>query len=119
MEGKPEKFYHGSSNENIEELEPKQISYRNKSEGELLFASPDIAGATLFLVRMFDDESRKGYDNGIYYYVISDKEKFSSLDKGGTIYELPDSNFTSDPKQWSREWATKDKVKPSGKIHFD
>ncbi len=119
MEGKPEKFYHGSSDRNIEELEPKQKSYRKKEEGELLFASPDMAGATLFLVRMYDNDSSKGYENGTYYYVISNKEKFMELDKGGTIYELPDAHFTLDPKQWSREWSTKEKVKPLNKIHFD
>ena len=119
MEGKPENFYHASSNENIDKLEPRQKSYRKKEEGELLFASPDIAGATLFLTRIFDNESRKGYEDGIYYFVISDKDKFMALDKGGTIYILPDANFTSDPEQWSREWATKNSVEPSSKIHFD
>ena len=119
MEKKPENFYHGSANKDIIELEPKQKSYRKKEEGELLFASPDIAGATLFLVRMFDNESRKGYEDGIYYFVISDKDKFRELDKGGTVYVLPDSNFTNDREQWSREWATKQKVKPLNKIHFD
>ncbi|MFA5792177.1 MAG: hypothetical protein WC884_04055 [Candidatus Paceibacterota bacterium] len=119
MELKPEQFYHGSSNKDIEELEPRQKSRRNANEGELLFASPDIACATLFLVRMYDDESRKGYDNGSYYFIISNKEKFMELDNGGTVYVLPDSNFTSDPEQWDREWATKDRVKPKNKIHFD
>ena len=84
-----------------------------------MFASPDLACATLFLVRTYDNDSSKGYENGIYYYVISDKEKFLELDKGGTVYVLPDANFTSDPEEWSREWATKDKVKPLSKIHFD
>jgi len=40
-----------------------------------------MAGATLFLVRMFDAESRKGYDNGTYYFVVSDKDKFMQFDK--------------------------------------
>ncbi len=119
MREKPENFYHGSANNNIEELEPKRKSYRKEDEGELLFASPDIAGATLFLARMFDNESRKGYENGVYYFVISDKKKFIELDKGGTVYVLPDSNFTNDKDQWSREWATKQKAKPLNKIHFN
>jgi len=119
MGEKPNKFYHGSPNRGIEELEPRRKSFRDKTEGELLFATPDIACATLFLVRMHDDESLKGTDDGFYINVIADKEKFTELDKGGTIYELPDANFTSDPNRWSKEWATKEKIKPRDKIHFD
>jgi len=119
MEGKPGKFYHGSSNREIEELEPRRISQRKKGEGDLLFASPDIACATMFLVRIYDDESKIGFSEGIYYIVIADKAKFLELDKGGTVYVLPDANFTCDPNQWKMEWATKEKVIPESKIHFD
>jgi len=119
VEGKPDKFYHASLNKEIEELEPRRLSNRSKEEGKLLFASPDIACATMFLVRIYDNESRKGYSNGAYYFVIANKEKFLELDKGGIVYVLPDANFTCDPNKWQKEWATTEKVKPESKIHFD
>lgn len=119
MQEKPEKFYHASSNREISELEPRRISHRSDEEGELLFATPDIACATMFLTRIYDKDSRKGFSNGIYYFVIADKDKFIELDKGGTIYELPNANFTLDPTKWNKEWATKEKVKPTNAIHFD
>ena len=110
-------FYHGSPNRDLEELEPRPASFLEGKQ-ELLFACPDIAGATLFLTRMYDDNSKKGYDNGTYFFVIADKDKFLELDKGGTVYVLPDASFTTDERFWGREWSTKEKLKPVNKIHF-
>ncbi|MFA6397714.1 MAG: hypothetical protein WDK96_02615 [Candidatus Paceibacterota bacterium] len=119
MQVKPTRFYHGSVNGDLDELKPQNKSFRKKDEGELLFAGADIACATLFLVRMYDHESSKGYNDGVYFFVISDKKRFMELDKGGTVYVLPDANFTCDHNQWEQEWATKENVKPLNKIHFD
>ena len=68
---------------------------------------------------MYDDESMKGDIDGTYFFVIANKEKFLANDHGGTIYVLPDANFTCDPNEWQKEWTTKESVKPTHKIHFD
>jgi hypothetical protein len=110
-------FYHGSPNSDLEELEPRPVSFLEDKQ-ELLFACPDIAGATLFLTRIYDDISKKGYSHDGYYIVIGDKEKFLEMDKGGTVYVLPDASFTTDERFWGREWGSKEKLKPIHKIHF-
>lgn len=115
---KPEVFYHGSPNRNLEELEPRPVGFLEGKQ-ERLFACPDIAGATLFLTRIYDDLSKKGYNNGSYIFVIGDKDKFLELDKGGTVYVLPSTTFTTDERFSGREWSTTEKLKPIHKIHFD
>lgn len=114
---KPEIFYHASSIKDLEELEPQPTRLLDGKEA--LFGTPDIAGATMFLTRVYDDTSKKGYADGFYYFVISDKEKFTELDKGGTVYVLPGAKFTTSEKLWGREWIAEENVKPMHKIHFD
>ncbi|MCX6712752.1 MAG: hypothetical protein NTY66_00930 [Candidatus Vogelbacteria bacterium] len=116
---KPTTFYHGSPTRDLEELSPQGKSFRKLGEGVQLYACPDIAGATLFLETMYDEESRKGDIDGTYFFVIANKEKFLANDHGGTIYVLPDANFTCDPDEWQKEWTTKESVKPTHKIHSD
>jgi hypothetical protein len=116
---KPDQFYHGSPDRGLEELTPQRKSFRREGEGRLLFACPDLAGATLFLTRLHDDESKKGYVDGKYYFVVANKEKFLVLDKGGTVYVLPGEDFLFDSNEWSREWACAKPVKPIRTINFN
>lgn len=70
---KPPFLYHGSAHRDIEELEPRANSYRDLEEGNVVFATPDLAMATIFMTK----ESRgSGVFGDIpYIYIIKPKNR--------------------------------------------
>lgn len=116
---KPPFLYHGSAHGDIEELEPKAKTYRDLAEGDLIFATPDLAVATIFLTKARHQGS--GLFGEIpYAYIIGSREEFIKNDNGGHIYVLPSETFVCDPKKGLGvyEWASREKVKPVRKIEY-
>ena len=114
---KPEKLYHASSNRSIEQFVPRAEKVRDKTEGPRVFATPDKRMSTIFIVGTDDSWTHSGAFNGIPYVVISDKDRFTQLDKGGAIYHLPSTTFENDPEKGlgELEWTSKEVVDPTGK----
>lgn len=73
--------------------------------------------ASLFLVESDDSWVQSGAMDDLPYIVISDEERFRSLDTGGVIYSLPNDTFENDPKKGLREfeWTSKKPVVPNEK----
>jgi hypothetical protein len=117
---KPTVLYHASINKNVKILEPRAVKIRDENEGPVVFATPDKDFATMFIVRTDDSWTKKGSINGTYYIVISDRERFKKMDKGGAIYQLNPDTFNQDRKIGMRaEWASKNPVVPTNKELFD
>lgn len=116
---KPPALYHASANRDITEFEPRANSIRNPNEGPLVFATPDIKRAIRFLVPVNESWTQISSFNNLHIIVISDKERFLALDKGGAIYTLSPENFELENDEHKDEWTSKTKVKPSSKIQFD
>jgi len=108
------RLFHVSPNKEIEFFEPRKENVRDQDEGHVIFATPDIAYATTFLVKSDDSWTFKGKGNGIYFMIISDEERFRNADEGGAIYELQNETFENDPSKnmGSAEWTSRDSVKP-------
>lgn len=103
---KPEKpafLYHASRNAGIESFEPRDGKKRDENEGAQIFATPSKAMATMFLVDTDDSWTQTGVMDGVPYIIISDKERFTSLDTGGTIYSLPSQTFETNLEKGLRE----------------
>lgn len=118
---KPAVLYHATSNADIVEFEPRQESTRDPKEGPVVFATPDKAYASQFLVPGDDRNSIRGYYNRIPTIVIcSSREDFEKNDSGGIVYELPSDTFDFDPKQrmGEKEWTSRVPVKPTGKTSY-
>ena len=122
---KPEVLYHASSSKDIEEFEPREESVRDPNEGPVVFATPDMAYASCFIVPSNDNWSQKSIfrtqsGETTHVVIISDKERFQELDKGGAIYSLPSDKFETDLEKnmKDREWVSKEPIKPSGKIEY-
>ena len=117
---KPKHLYHASQNSNIDVLEPHAESVRNFNEGPVVFATPNLPYATTFLVKSDDSWAVKGRFNNTFYVIISDKNRFFELDKGGTIYTLPNDTFYCDPEEGMgiNEWISKKAVRPIRKQHY-
>ncbi|MEK7545937.1 MAG: hypothetical protein AAB554_02560 [Patescibacteria group bacterium] len=114
---RPKKLFHATSNREIEEFHPRAKSIRDPEEGPMVFATPDMALATIFLAPgRFVRKS--GTFNDVPYAVILDKEGFLKADKGGAIYELPPEGFGCRPEigLGENEWTCPTSVKPIGKI---
>lgn len=116
---RPPVLYHASNNPNIEVFEPRVESVRDKDEGPMVFATPDKAFATCFIVPTSGSWVKIGRFSepgrvGPWHVVISDKTRFSELDKGGAIYELSSDGFSTDPNKGvgASEWVSPSAVKP-------
>jgi len=116
---KPLFFYHGSPHR-IEELKPRTKPHREKEEGPLVFATPDIKDAAMFLRHM----SMTGHFmvNGekiAYAIVAGTREEFLKNDDGGHIHVLPNDTFEPSPHEgMSNEWVSKVSVKPVKVIEY-
>ena len=117
---KPKYLFHASQKSDIDLLEPRAGSVRDPNEGPVVFATPSLPYATMFLVNSDDSWTVKGRINKVFYTVISDKQRFLQADKGGTIYTLPSQTFYCDPEKgmgWN-EWVSKEPVKPIKRQHY-
>ncbi len=118
---KPNFLYHASLNRDIEEIQMRSESRRDDKEGDVVFATPDIALAGAFLTGFSDSWANLGKINGIPYFIIGDKEKFLENDKGGAVYKLDSDYFDFDPEKGmgEDEWISRSNIKPIEKIEVD
>jgi hypothetical protein len=77
--------------------------------------------ASAFLINEIDDKvSRRGTINNVPFMIISNRDLFQKLDKGGTIYKLPGDSFSNDPsKGLKSEWVSKKNIKPIDRTDYD
>lgn len=119
---RPPFLYHASSNRNIEKFEPRAKNIRDPKEGLVVFATPDLALATTFLVNETNDSwTRIGKLGGVPYMVIRDKKHFMKRDKGGSIYKFSSDSFTYHPHKGmgENEWISKNSVTPLEKTNIE
>jgi|SRR3989338_2422448 len=117
---KPSVMYHASHNHNITEFVPRQERVRDPEEGPVIFATPDKALASAFLIEGHNDDwTNIGFYNDIPVAIIcSSREEFIEKDKGGILYSLPSDTFDFDAHRGmgEREWSSHVSVKPVDKI---
>ena len=117
---KPPFLYHGSS-DIIEELEPRTKPHREKVEGKLVFATPYIEDASMFLQKA----ALSGHfliegERVAYALIVGSREEFEKTDKGGYIHVLPNDTFEPSPHNgMSSEWVSKEPVKPVKELKYD
>jgi hypothetical protein len=110
---KPAALYHASRSRAIKEFEPRADKTRSDEDGPLVFATPDKAYASVFLIPWDDSWVQCINHDGVVTLVVSDQERFCAEDKGGAIYELASDNFSNvEPGTDHPEWTSAEKVKP-------
>jgi len=109
---KPLILFHASRNPHITVFEPRAETTRDKNEGPRVFATPNRAIASLFLVATDDSWVQSGAINGVPYIIISDEERFRAMDTGGAIYSLPSDTFVYNPNKGlgELEWTSTEAV---------
>lgn len=116
---KPSVLYHASSRSDIEEFEPRAEKTRDPNEGPVVFASPDKASVTRFLVPTNDSWTQISSFHKVHTIIISDEARFRALDKGGTVYALSSDTFNlTDEKHHPDEWTSRKAVRPKEKIEY-
>ena len=115
---KPPLLYHGSAHKSLEELKPQGRSHREE-EGELLYATPDMAIASIFLVGGAHYGCGK-FGDVFYAWIIADRDEFVRNDKGGHVYVLPSDSFDINQGRefGNDEYVSKEPVKPVKTIEF-
>lgn len=114
---KPPVLYHASRSGEIDIFEPRIGKRRDENEGAQVFATPSKAMATIFLVDTDDSWTQSGAMDDVPYIIISDRQRFESLDQGGYIYSLPSDSFETDLEKGLREleYTSAESVEPNGR----
>lgn len=118
---KPAILYHASPNRDVAEFESRAETTRDPNEGPVVFATPDKAFASCFIVPTDDRWTDISvFENDICAMVIGDKKRFEEADKGGSIYSLSSDTFNTDLGQsmQQREWISKEPVRPIDKSDY-
>ena len=119
---KPRIVYHGSPIKNLSLIKPNQGHMRDENEGAVIFASPDMGFASIFMSQHDDSWTGIGYFGAEehYYFVCKDKVRFMKEDNGGAIYALPSDGFVSRANIGMRgsEWTNNKPIKPLYKFDF-
>jgi hypothetical protein len=114
------RLFHASSNRDLSILEPRNESVRDPEEGPVVFATPDPAYASCFIVNTDDSWtnisqwSNNPDKQGPWVVVVADRNRFLEADRGGVLYELPNETFVTDPDKGtgSSEWVSNVAVVP-------
>src|SRR3989338_10485979 len=88
---KPPFLYHGSPHKDIEAVEPRRERRRDSEEEGLVFATQDLAMATIFMTKTTRGIGVFGEVH--YAYIVEPREEFIKNDNGGHIYILPSETF--------------------------
>ncbi len=122
----PSQLFHASQNRDIKVFEPHQDKVRDPIEGPKVFATPDKALASCFIVPTDSSWVKIGrFDKdgvpGPWKVVVSDEKRFREADKEGSIYSLPTESFSTDPSKGMGEfeWTSADPVAPDGKEDYE
>lgn len=117
---KPPFFYHGSPHGAIEEFEPRVSKGSGEKYGALVYATQDLATASVFMAKVEREWSAGRFNNISYVLIPMSRDKFIENDKGGYIYVLPSDTFITETGRGmgEYEWASKEKVKPVKKIEY-
>ncbi len=117
---KPPRLYHGSPNKTIEEFEPRVSKGTGEKFGALVYATSNLAIASIFLSEVKKTWSAGRFGDVPYALITVPREEFITHDKGGYVYVFSSKSFESDPKRGlgEYEWASKEKVKPIEKIEY-
>lgn len=118
---KPEYLYHASSCINISEFEPRNESPRYQGEVNLVFATPYLGVAAMFLVSRDIPTEISIYGDKYVVFINSSEADYSLKDKGGAIYILPTDTFETDSinGMGEIEWVSKVSVRPISKEIFE
>lgn len=115
---KPPILYHGSTDGEIREFEPRG-SDRRPDEEPAVYASPDLLVAEQSMVNRF--ASNGGVVDGRHYVCIPmSKEEFLKQDTGGCIYVLPNDSFEVNQGRGfgDAEWVSQKPVTPTKTIRY-
>jgi hypothetical protein len=115
---KPKLFYHGSPHRGIGTLEPRSHKVRDPAEGPVVFASPELAFAIMFMAP--HSVGSGAFDGAPYLAILADRDEFIKNDRGGHVYVVPGKTFENDPHKGmgEKEWTSKVPVKPLHIIEY-
>ena len=122
---KPKLLYHGSPACALQIIEPRQKNIRHSNEGPVVFANEQFEFALMFMSPRADDSWTFKFGHQIntditWYYIISDEQRFTENDTGGSVYEVQSDTFYQETDFGMRtEWVSKESVGIVKEYHFE
>ena len=112
---KPDFVFHGSPRGDIQEFVPRVSLGSGEAFGPQVYASDDLAVATMFTANVGGSWSTGKVGEILYAIIPLSREDFLARDKGGYIYKLPGQTFGSERGRGmgDREWASPVAVNPA------
>jgi hypothetical protein len=113
---KPKFLYHGSPDRGLIELKPQSRTQRAE---KLLYATPDMAIASTFLIKGVHYGCGK-FGDVPYAWILADRDDFIRQDKGGHIYVSSGDSFVMNPDSGlaNDEYISVQPVQPSKTIKY-
>lgn len=127
-------LFHGSQCKDLVTLEPRANRTRQNGDGSVIFATPDMGFASIFMCSHDDRWTMSGnfiftrndnVDNeklgNIMYFLCKDRARFIKEDVGGAIYVLSSESFTCDENKGMGylEWVARKPVMPLTKFVYN
>lgn len=112
---KPFKLYYGSQERGLLSIMPSSLRMRDEQEGDIVFASPSKAFASILMFPCKEDLCLYGAFGDMAYFVYrGTRKEFLELDRGGVIYEVSSDTFKCDPNTGLGllEWISTKPVRP-------
>lgn len=116
---KPEFLYHATSLTDISEFKPRNHTPRYADEPNLIFATPHLEVAAMFLRPKGVSTEISVYGSRYVIFINATPEEYARHDSGGAVYVLPSAAFeTSNIGMGKIEWTSKVPVRPVSKVLF-
>ena len=112
-------LYHGSPHKGIEEIKPQNKVYRTEEDG-LIYATPNIDLASVFLISGKVHHGCGIFGKTRYTWIMADRDEFIKNDNGGHIYVLLSKTFEKNPKSvlGEEEYVSTASIKPAKIIEY-
>lgn len=119
----PHIVYHGTPHRGLIDIKPVRRTYRDESEGAVIFASPHLDVASMFIKGLDDTWVKKWkfQENGPMFFICRVGERFKKDDSGGAIYLLPATSFECDTHKGMGvdEWVSRKTITPLTSFEYD
>lgn len=121
MTKRPRFVYHGSPIGDIKVFVPRVSHGTGEKYGALVYAAPDEATASIFMLSVQGHWSAGRTEKGAYVVIPQDRDEFLASTRPGYLYVLSADTFSTQEGRGmgDYEWASTEPVKPIRKIRYN
>lgn len=117
---KPKYLFHGTPVAGIKNFHPRVSLGSGEVDGPQVFATDDLAWASIMMSSVGKRWSSGKYEGGWYAVIPLTRAEFIAQDKGGYLYALPSISFIKNGRSGvsEHEWKSPVSVEPVATKHI-